>query len=215
MDSTKTLMAASAVVSLFAAAGAASAAIVGTGASVSANSASNFLTTSGPGTMKATQVSTLTLTGTGTLDDGGTFTASTHGTVTAVTGGVGTVTTTDVFTGSYVAGTFTPSAGSLDILTCTGNKTVCNGATHPAVKTFNTGVGGSLTLAGGRLTGTEFIPSAGTVGAVTSSYSFTVGAFTPVTSSGSGPTVPLPPAAWLLGSGLLGLVGTARRRRKT
>jgi hypothetical protein len=27
------------------------------------------------------------------------------------------------------------------------------------------------------------------------------------------PTVPLPPAVWLLGSGLLGLVGVSRRRK--
>jgi hypothetical protein len=39
---------------------------------------------------------------------------------------------------------------------------------------------------------------------VTSVYSFTVGKFS---------AIPLPPAAWLLGSGLLGLIGTARRRR--
>lgn len=33
--------------------------------------------------------------------------------------------------------------------------------------------------------------------------------------SGSGPIVPIPPAVWLFGSGLLGLVGVARRRSRT
>jgi hypothetical protein len=32
-------------------------------------------------------------------------------------------------------------------------------------------------------------------------------------TAGTAPAVPLPPAAWLFGSGLLGMVGIARRRR--
>jgi hypothetical protein len=43
---------------------------------------------------------------------------------------------------------------------------------------------------------------------------FTIGAGTPVATASPPPppAVPLPPAVWLLGSGLLGLIGTARRR---
>jgi hypothetical protein len=203
MDSNKTLLAASAALSLFAAAGGAHAAIVGSGAGTKGTSTTYFTS----GGKKATAVSTLALTGTGTLDSAGTYTASSSGTVMVTGFPNGTLTSTETFTGHYTAGTFTPTAGSLDITSCTGSKTVCTGALTPPNKPFNTGVGGSLTLAGGTLTGTAFQPSAGTVGAVTSFYSFTVGKF-------SGSTVPLPPAAWLLGSGLLGLVGTARRRRK-
>jgi hypothetical protein len=204
MDSNKTLLVASAALSLFAASGVASASVVGTASET--GTSTSFFTSKGK---LATAVSTLSLTGTGTLDSAGTYTASDTGSVIVTGFPNGTLTATESFTGTYNAGTktFTTTAGSLDILTCTGSKTVCTGALNPALKPFNTSVSGSLTVAaGGTLKGTAFQPSAGTVGAVSSLYTFTVGAFkTPV---------PLPPAAWLLGSGLLGLVGTARRRRK-
>jgi hypothetical protein len=113
-----------------------------------------------------------------------------------------TVTATDVFTGTYAGGTFTPTGGSTTILTCTGSS-YCGAALGTNAWTT---VGGSLTLAGGTLNG-QFKPDAGLV---TDKDTYTVGAI----SGGTPPPVPLPPAVWLLGSGLLGLVGTARRRRK-
>jgi hypothetical protein len=207
-----TALLASAATSLFAAAGA-NATIVGSNAATVGNSTSCFLNSArscGPDP----SFGSLSLTGTGTLDDSGTYTASSSGIVQVQGFPYGTISSTETFMGSYAGGTFTPTAGSLDITSCTGGKTVCAGATNPAVRPFNTGVGGSLTLAGGTLTGTAYQPSAGTVPSATSSYSFVIGAFTPVGGSSSGgPKVPLPPAAWLLGSGLLGLLGTARRRR--
>jgi hypothetical protein len=221
MPINKPALAASAVASLFAAAGGAHATVVGTNAATAGNSASNFFI---KGKVK-TQVSSLTLTGTATLDDSGTYTATSSGSVNVSGFPSATILATETFLGTYGSGVFTPTSGSLNITSCSGSPTVCAGATHPDPKPFNTGVGGSVSLAsGGTLTGTAFMGAAGTVPSVTSHYSFTVGAFTPVstssggTSSGGtssgGSTVPLPPAAWLLGSGLLGLVGTARRRRK-
>lgn len=207
MPMNKTVLAASAATSLFAAASAASAAIVGTGGSVAGHGFSTFVTN---GLIISPGGNSLSLIGAGTLDDGGTFAASTSGTEMVPGFPNGTLTASESFTGTYnsATGVFTPSAGSLDILTCTGSTTICKGVLSQPLVPFNTGVGGTLSLAaGGTLTGTAFQPSAGTVPAVTSFYSFVVGPFTPT------PPVPLPPAAWLLGSGLLGLIGRARRRR--
>jgi hypothetical protein len=55
-------------------------------------------------------------------------------------------------------------------------------------------------------------------GAIASKVTFTKEATATLTAAGltltQGPIVPLPPAVWLLGSGLLGLAGVARRKSK-
>jgi hypothetical protein len=60
--------------------------------------------------------------------------------------------------------------------------------------------------------------TAGVGGAVSTKVSYTVEGLASLSAAGlvlsAPPTVPLPPAIWLLGSGLLGLTGVARRKLK-
>jgi hypothetical protein len=83
---------------------------------------------------------------------------------------------------------------------------------------------GSYTTKGGTYdasTGTPFVPAEGTytwtgIANVPNEAAKNTLALLPITitlTAQSAPTVPVPAAAWLFGSGLLGLAGTARRRR--
>jgi hypothetical protein len=188
MNPTKTILAATAA-SLLGAAGAASAATVGT----------DSVTTTG-----STLLSTTTGSGSGTLLSTGTYTIDqTQTTSVALLGATATITEIDTFTGTYAGGVFTPSSGTIDNTSCTGptSSALCGADTLNNPTAFSS-VGGSFVFtSGGTLTST--IVSSGETDAVT----YTVGKGIPAS------TVPLPPAVMLLGSGLLGLVGTARRRR--
>lgn len=188
MSNSKYLLAASAAASILSAAGAAHAATVATLA-VTASTASTTIGGS-------LSVSTNTGTGTGVLDDGGTFTMNLTeiGTIVFGTHQTLTITAADTLTGVYAAGTFTATGGSSDVLTCTGG-TDCGPAIGSTTFTSATGV---ITLAAGGVVHAVAAPDGG---AAAETLSYTVA-----------PSVPLPPAAWLLGSGLLGLVATARRR---
>jgi hypothetical protein len=118
----------------------------------------------------------------------------------------------DVFNGTYVAdiatvgqiysgtgnSTVTHSATSV---TCTGSAVICNSQpTGPISGTLAFSVSGS-TISGTLNTSQD---TAG--GASTATYSFT--------GSATAPAVPVPAAAWLFGSGILGLAGATRRRAR-
>ena len=175
----KSLVAASAAVSVLAGAGVANATVVGT-LPVSEVSTSLVLTAN--------------LTGSGVLDDDGTFTVTDSGPG-LLLGLPATIGYTDTFTGTYSSGTFTPTGGVSDQTLCTGLE--CSMALDLYPMSF-TGLSGSITLAGG--------------GTITADYTADGGAVTTTDVYSVAPVL-LPPTVWLLGSGLLGLVGAARRRR--
>jgi len=119
------------------------------------------------------------------------------------------VTNINVYFGAYVANITTQNNGSVtastsplpgaltntNTSTCVGSKLVCGAA------------GGASTLTGFTFNGTSgtFQQTIVTTNGPTSTnYVFTAQA----------PEVPLPAAAWLFGSALLGLVGIGRRRAK-
>lgn len=200
MSNSKLLMAASAAASLLGAAGAVRAAT--TGKSSATLNSNTFVST--------IHVQTGTGSGTATLNNTGTFTFT--GTELAtllpplVTQTTITIGVTDTFTGSISGHTFTASGGAQDITSCTG--TVTTHCPSDGSTAFTKASGTVSLLAGGTgvLTGTT--NPQGT----TATDAWTVASFKP--GSSTPPPVPLPPAVWLLGSGLLGLVGTARRRLK-
>jgi hypothetical protein len=115
----------------------------------------------------------------------------------------------DVFSGTYVANIVTVG----QVYTGTGNSTVtrtvtsatCTGAKLICGAQPTAPISGTLAFlaSGSTISGTLDTAQATQGGTATSTYSFT----------GSAPEVPVPAAAWLFGSGLLGLAGAARRRR--
>jgi len=124
-------------------------------------------------------------------------------------GSPNTITGTSSFLGALAAGVFTPTSGGSTALTCqpsasTGCKIVLGTPNTPFV-TISGSTAAVLAGDGGTINTT--LTELG--GGVTATETWTFSGFTPA------PTVPLPPAVWLLGSGLVGLVGTARRRRST
>jgi hypothetical protein len=192
----KALLAASAALPLLAAAGAAHATVVATNFPVSMT-----------GTIPNTEATVTTSgTGTGSLDNAGAFPYGLTTTVTVDAAAFGITTTavvtgTDSFGGTFAAGTLTVTSATEDNTSCTGSSLVCTQVTLNM--SASAAATGSITLAGGSVT-------TGSAGAGLSN--FTIGAGTAVGTSTPPPAVPLPPAVWLLGSGLLGLIGTARRR---
>jgi hypothetical protein len=186
---------ASAAASLLGATGAVHAATVGTAAATLSS-----VTTLGSGTSLAT-VEIGSGSGTGTLDSSGTFTINYQeiGIIQPAFGSQTlTIQATDVFTGTVAGNVFTATGGSQKINSCSGGSD-CPAPGTNAFKQF----GGSFsTLAGGA--GSIFGTShpQGTSGTNT----WTISDFTPVSA------VPVPAAVWLLGSGLLGLFSTSRRR---
>jgi len=194
----KALLAASAALPLLAAAGAAHATVVATGFPVSMT-----------GTVPSTEATITTSgTGTGSLDNAGAFPYSLTTTVNVVVPSFSittsaVVTSTDVFNGSFAGGSLSVTSATADELTCSGSALVCTTLTLNV--SASAAATGSISNAGGSV-------STGAAGAGLST--FTIGAGTPVITASPPPppAVPLPPAVWLLGSGLLGLIGTARRR---
>ena len=186
MKAIKTLLA----VSVLAVAGAANAATIATG----------DLTVNGavPGVSSSTGTGTLTLSDAGVLTAVYTVTSTVLGTNTMSLG------YTDTLNGTTVGGVYTPTSGSSHVDSCSpisGNN-FCSFATNPATNTFATLTGSFTVVNGGAgaITGTYTTPGG------TDTINYTI-------SNVQTPTVPVPAAAWLFGSGLLGLAGTARRRR--
>lgn len=186
MKAIKTLLA----VSVLAATGAANAALITAPASAnSTTSLSTYNSTSG----------------TASLSDNGTTLTIDHVGTAIILGGNYTISFHDILTGSVSGGVFTANAsggGSSTGTSCTynggGSGNVCGSAL--ASNSFYAQTGSIAIAPGsfGNFTGTYQSP----LGATTVNYS--VG---PVVAP-----VPVPAAAWLFGSGLLGLAGTARRR---
>jgi hypothetical protein len=188
MNSTKSILAVSAAVSALVC-GAANASTVGT----------NTVTLSGSG---AGGLESSTGKGTGTLLSTGSYTDSiTNDTSVTSFGLSATIGETDSWTGTYLGGTFTPTSGTTTDTSCTGSTVICNALTLNSPVAFTT-VGGSFVFAtGGTLT------AAYTLDGESANETYKIGAGT-----ATSPPVPLPPAVWLLGSGLLGLLGTGHRR---
>lgn len=192
MKAIKTLLA----VSLLAA-GAAHAATIGT-ATLTATSQIPI----GPGTY----LNNGSGTGTATLDDSGTLTLNWSGNTTVLFTNVMAVSFSDVATGTIAGGTFTMTGGHTHINSCSpvSGTNFCADALSTPENTFTSNISGSIALAlGASGTFTASYQSPG--GQVNNTYNLSN--FTPA------PAVPVPAAAWLFGSGLLGLAGTARRRK--
>jgi hypothetical protein len=198
MKAIKTLLA----VSVLAAAGAANAATIATFNSVALSATTDFTSTVGNGGFGVLDttggVTTLTLT----------FTSSDTALAPGFSANIANI--TDVFTGTLSGGTFTITGGTTAKAgPCTGAAAgvICNSAGNvlvfPTLDTFAT-ASGTVSISGGGSITTTFT-STGTQPTLTTSH-YTLGAGTPT------PAVPVPAAAWLFGSGLLGLAGTARRR---
>ncbi len=120
-----------------------------------------------------------------------------------------------VFQGTIAGGTYTATSGTSTTISCLGVTVACpsasnlhTGVPQPLTATPATGAGGgllqsSLNIAAG---GTNTSQANTLGGALKTGVTYN---FTNTTA----PAVPVPAAAWLFGSGLLGLAGTARRRR--
>ena len=132
--------------------------------------------------------------------DGLTFTNTLTGQFPVVTVKKGVSTT------SYV-----PSGGTNQITACRSGTIACPSAlsTVPSNLTVWSATGSN---AGGMLT-SPFTIAGGTNGSITNSVGTSVTGTNTYTFTNTAPAVPVPAAAWLFGSGLLGLAGTARRRR--
>lgn len=203
MKAIKTLLA----VSVLAAAGAANAATVNFTVAVdSANSGGTFGGSAIPASVSGG--------GTGSLDTSTgilTFTTSNNTSLdlsTVFSDPAGT----DISAASPIVQKYTIATTGAYTPIVTGSSYVTTACTNAATDTLGScgsaGIGktnkinalsGSFTTSGG-----EFVVTTGAAGVLTNvAYKLTATA----------PAVPVPAAAWLFGSGLLGLAGTARRRR--
>ena len=148
-------------------------------------------------------------TGTATLDDSGvlTITSSFHfsAAVYPTNPVESDLTATSVFQGTYSGGTFTVTSGTETYTSCSGYCSagfLGGAADGSVVRDYDTEFGftfGSVTLAGGTAQGDVALAG----GSYEALRTFTL---TPS-------EVPVPAAAWLFGSGVIGLMGAARRRR--
>jgi len=156
-------------------------------------------TIAGLGPLSGILTGSINGTGTAVLDDvAGTLTLTGTSVATSNLGGTQNLTQTVVFSGTFAGGVFTATSGTNTPTACTGS---CGYVQTNVAAPFTT-AGGSLPLAGGTLNTT--MQAAG------SSVSTEQWAFVNTTPT---PEVPVPAAAWLFGSGLFALAGTARRRR--
>lgn len=155
---------------------------------------------------------TITGTGTATLDDSGIFTMESSSTTDLLiygsVQGVATLDASTIVNGSLSGSSFSVTSGTQTVTACTegvNGGLICGGAPvgdelpfafdqNPLV--FDLSAVGAIT---------ELTTNAADPGNA-STYSFTV-------TSIVAPEVPVPAAAWLFGSALLGLAGVGRRRK--
>jgi hypothetical protein len=137
-------------------------------------------------------------TGAAILDDSGVLTANMH--VVNSSGSFFVDTTQELqFLGNWDGETFNVLGGSVDIFTCTTNANVCseNLPTGPRYDNFS----GQLNQSGGIIINFGLIPGSPDLKTLFATYTFTP------------TTVPTPAAAWLFGSGLVGLIGITRKKK--
>jgi hypothetical protein len=197
MKATKSLLA----LAVLAAAGSANATAIAT------YNVSNAVTITGLASGSFTE------TGTAVLDSAGTLTIDKTG-LNSTNNGNFTLTSQIVWSGTVVGNSFNVTSGTVKNVSCTAGTSACStnlnlGVTTALSVTPASGNGGGLPT-----------PSAFNIangGAYNSDvYGFNhllhTASVTTFTNNAP-PAVPVPAAAWLFGSGLLGLAGTARRRR--
>lgn len=146
----------------------------------------------------------LTLTGGGASSGTGSFGAATLtinsvGTTNTNLAGTATLTTTSIYNGTITGSTFTADGTGSSQILCTGSSQTCGNVAGGAFTggdmfTVDTATGGSWVA-----TGTQYN------GLITTT---STSVLTP-----QGGEVPLPAAAWLFGSALLGLAGVSRKRK--
>ncbi len=195
MNAIKALLA----VSVLAAAGAASAATVATYDIVGQSTSIAFDGLGGQNIVTASSGS-----GTAVLDDSGALTITAHIAITTFIGTDSTMDVIEAITGTWNGTTFTPTSSTQNFTGCENTPTAGADACSSlqiGVANPTTSVSGSATLAAGSFDVVVANLDAG----ATTTYHYDLAA--------SAPAVPVPAAAWLFGSGLLGLAGTARRRR--
>lgn len=105
--------------------------------------------------------------------------------------------------GSWNGTLFAPTEGSFVIYDCVGYCPTPKGTTVP----YNS-ISGSLSLSGGSISVESIINTDNDVHQLETFSLTTLGIYYGT------PEVPVPAAAWLFGSGLIGLAGVARRRTK-
>jgi hypothetical protein len=145
-------------------------------------------------------------TGTAVLDDSGVLTVNAMVDANPISAGA-TLGTITAFSGTYAAGSFTANSATISTTACIPEMspacvTIGPLPTTPfpldAVSgTVTSALGGAISLSQSLFGGSEIVSSIYTL--------------TPSTPS----PVPIPAAAWLFGSGLVGLSGIARRRLST
>ena len=181
------------------------------GAAHAATVATFDVSDTGSSTYSGVPTTSQAYSGSGVLDDSGTLTITMSGTIDAslwvyANYGVASSTYTTTYTGTFDGSIFTATGGTSTVTACSmitagvaGN--ICD-KTPLDTPSDLSGVSGSVSLASG---GTVNISgsSSGVVVAIADTFS------NPVAT----PAVPVPAAAWLFGSGLLGLGGAARRRK--
>jgi hypothetical protein len=174
------------------------------------------------GTITGFTVGTITETGTAILDDSGSLTINLVGVTDTAAAGSFTLQSVTVFTGTFdaAAHALTITGGALTNVSCQAGTSACStflqlGVTRTLMATPATGDGGGLPLtvtSSGIFYDAVFKGLDETENLATRVWSYSHGVNTTNKMEFTNVAVPLPAAAWLFGSGLLGLFSAVRRR---
>jgi hypothetical protein len=149
------------------------------------------------------QIGTVAETGTAVLDDSGILTIDKTGTTSTNPGSTFVVSSEIVYQGTITGNTYTVSSGTLTYTQCvSGSCAVALNSPQTLTPTPASGDGGGLPAE------SLDIGAGGTFNLVFAQYNGMVVADHTMALT---PTVPVPAAAWLFGSGLLGIAGAKRR----